>query len=471
MWPQVLRSLWSGKGAGWRGLRIIVGTCCGLVVLLLMFENKLIFFPSCYPEGRWEVDKISPPDDQIFPLVEDCWLATTDHVRIHGWYCSPQVRSAGAVSPIDAQGILLFCHGNAGNITDRYEFIQMLVQLRVNLLIFDYRGYGKSEGSPSEEGVYKDARAAWDYLTETRGLSAGKIILFGESLGGAVAIDLARQVEPGGLIVQSSFTSIGDMASLLMPGVPRFLLRTTMDSLSKIPNVSCPKLFVHSKTDEVVPFSLGRRLFEAARYPKQFYEVQNAGHNDTHIAGGQAYLKVLGQFIHTNIGQVDQPQQEQGGYMGAASETKIVACPSCGAKNRIAAGNGPEGFVPVCGRCKTSLSGASPVPSATGPIVVSDANYREEVEDSTIPVLLDMWAPWCGPCRTVGPIVEQLASELSGRVKVAKLNVDENPATSGRFGVRSIPTLLILKDGKELDRIVGAQPKPAILAKLQAVLG
>ena len=138
----------------------------------------------------------------------------------------------------------------------------------------------------------------------------------------------------------------------------------------------------------------------------------------------------------------------------------LVRCPSCGATNRLPVGAVGEGKKAVCGRCKTPLATARPV-------VVSDASFAADVERSPLPVLVDMWAPWCGPCRMVAPIVDQIAAELAGRVTVAKMNVDDNPATSSRFGVRSIPTLLVFKDGREVDRIVGGQPKAAILSRLE----
>ncbi len=138
----------------------------------------------------------------------------------------------------------------------------------------------------------------------------------------------------------------------------------------------------------------------------------------------------------------------------------LIRCPSCGATNRLSVDAIVLGRKAVCGRCKTPLAAATPV-------TVSDATFAAEVDRSPLPVLVDLWAPWCGPCRTVAPIVDQLAAELAGRVRVAKMNVDDNPATSSRFGVQSIPTLLVIKDGREVDRIVGAQPKAAILGRLE----
>jgi thioredoxin 2 len=141
------------------------------------------------------------------------------------------------------------------------------------------------------------------------------------------------------------------------------------------------------------------------------------------------------------------------------ADASLMRCPSCGATNRVPADASAPGRKAVCGRCKTPLT--------AGPVTVSDATFAADVERAPLPVLLDLWAPWCGPCRTVGPIVDQLAAELAGRLTVAKMNVDDNPATSSRFGVRSIPTLLVFKNGREVDRIVGAQPKAAILSRLE----
>lgn len=147
--------------------------------------------------------------------------------------------------------------------------------------------------------------------------------------------------------------------------------------------------------------------------------------------------------------------------MAQAAKTQIVKCSSCGAQNRVAA-SAPPDKMPVCGRC------GKPLALASGkPVTVTDANFAEVVEASSLPVLLDLWAAWCGPCRMVAPIVEQIASEMAGRALVGKLDVDASPRTSARFGVQSIPTLLILKNGREVDRIVGAAPKNSIIQTLQ----
>ena len=145
------------------------------------------------------------------------------------------------------------------------------------------------------------------------------------------------------------------------------------------------------------------------------------------------------------------------------SDPQLVRCPSCGATNRVPLEKIGKGLQPVCGRCKTAL------PFENKPVNVTDANFAAEVERSPLPVLLDMWAPWCRPCLMVAPVIEELAAEMAGRVRVAKLNVDENPATAARFGVQSIPTLLLLKGGRELDRIVGVQSKAAIVQRIERV--
>lgn len=146
------------------------------------------------------------------------------------------------------------------------------------------------------------------------------------------------------------------------------------------------------------------------------------------------------------------------------ADIQLINCPSCGTKNRAPLSKIAQGLQPSCGRCKEAL------PFDSKPVTVTDGTFASVVERSPLPVLLDMWAPWCGPCRIVAPVIEELAAQMAGRVRVGKLNVDENPATAARFAVQSIPTLLVLDRGREIDRIVGAQPKAAIVQRLEHAL-
>jgi len=151
--------------------------------------------------------------------------------------------------------------------------------------------------------------------------------------------------------------------------------------------------------------------------------------------------------------------------VAVASEALVVRCPACGVGNRVPRAKIDQGLVPVCGRCKT------PLRVDTKPIVVTDASFSADVERSPLPVLVDAWAAWCGPCRMIAPVIDELATEMAGRVRVVKLNVDDNPRTAARFDLRSIPTLLVLRGGREVDRLVGVQPKHEIARRLEKVMG
>jgi len=272
----------------WSMVRIVLLVVIIMLAIIVLFEDRFIFFPSRYPEGRWDSPELAQRNGV---LIEDCYFTTADGHKLHGWYC------AGRDAGDRPRGVLLWCHGNAGNLTDRYEQILDLVGLPADVFIFDYRGYGRSEGHPSEEGIYRDAQAAWDYLTQQRGIPANRIVLFGKSLGGVPAIELATHVQPAGLIAESTFTSVRDMAARYYPFLPAFLLHNKMNSLSRIGSVHCPKLFIHGPSDEVVPYELGRKLFDAATEPKDFLDVPHAGHNETYIVAGRTYTQRFRQFL------------------------------------------------------------------------------------------------------------------------------------------------------------------------------
>jgi hypothetical protein len=259
-----------------------------LVLILLMgllfslfykrIENFFVFFPQVsfdFTPGVFGLD------------FEDVYFETDDGRRLHGWFFP--LKEAGPV--------LLFCHGNAGNISHRLDNIRHLLRERLQVFIFDYRGYGKSSGHPSEEGLYRDGLAAFDHLVEEMHFPPGEIIPFGRSLGAAVAVEMALRREVTALIIESAFTSTRDMAKripIFIPFAP--LLPANYHNLKKIRTLHVPKLIIHGDLDEIVPFSMGKRLFDAAPPPKYFIPLPGAGHNDTYVVAGKAYFEKLTAF-------------------------------------------------------------------------------------------------------------------------------------------------------------------------------
>lgn len=218
---------------------------------------------------------------------EDIYFSTKDDIKLHGWY----------IYPPKANNTILFFHGNAGNISHRMIDINRFYSWNNNVFIFDYRGYGKSHGSPSEDGLYQDALAAYQFLIRKKNIDADKIIFFGRSLGGALAINLALTFPPKALISESAFTSIKDMAKNIYPFIPSWLISSQYDSLTKIKNIKCPKLILHSVDDEIVPFEHGQKLFNAASFPKTFFKMQG-GHNEGLLEPNN-YPNALLQFIES----------------------------------------------------------------------------------------------------------------------------------------------------------------------------
>lgn len=263
-----------------------------IVLTMVIFEGAMIFFPDPYPSGQWDVAEVARGSGTT---VRDCSFTASDGTDLHGWWCEP-ARSTGAGAST-AEMVLLWFHGNAGNLAHRADLMLELARIPVSVFIVDYRGYGRSAGRPGERGLYRDARAAWRYLREEERVDADRIVILGKSLGGAVAVDLATEVKPAGLIVESSFASVPAMAAEHYPFIPRWLIRTRLDSLSKIGGVDCPVMVIHSRADEIVPYEHGRLLFDAAPADKRFYEVENAGHNELWLVGGEEYFSALRGFL------------------------------------------------------------------------------------------------------------------------------------------------------------------------------
>ena len=253
--------------------------CLGILTLGCdsMIESQ-IFFPE---KGHY-----APPS--AFGLTaQDVELVTSDGLKLHGWYVPAE----------GARNLLLFCHGNAGNISHRLDNVARLHAAGVAVFIFDYRGYGLSQGKPSEKGMYLDAEAAWAWAKERAAEQGGRVVIFGRSLGGVAAVYLAARHQPAGMILESTFTDLGAMAKSFfpLPGMGK-LLGGRFNSLGRAPRVSCPVLMLHGDADEIVPYRLGRQLYAALPGPKAFVTLRHGGHNDTYLVGGEAYFQLLAAF-------------------------------------------------------------------------------------------------------------------------------------------------------------------------------
>lgn len=249
-------------------------------------DRSLIYFPSR------EIER-TPGDVGL--EFEDVEFHSPDGVALHGWFV-----------PGGGETTLVWFHGNGGNIGHRVDkMLKLTKRLGDNVFIFDYRGYGRSAGSPDEEGTYLDAEAAIAHVRSRDDVDSEKIIYFGASLGCAVATEMAIRYPPRGLICVSAFTSIRAMARSAYPFLPglQFLVTTKYDTLSKIAQVEVPVMVMHGDRDKIVPFSMGEELFETANEPKRFYRVEGADHNDTHIVGGAAFFDALGEFVDEVVGR------------------------------------------------------------------------------------------------------------------------------------------------------------------------
>jgi fermentation-respiration switch protein FrsA (DUF1100 family) len=259
---------------------ILLGiTGYGLIVIFLFFwQDRMVYYPMKQMEG-------TPADVGLH--YREIELVTPDGVRLSAWY----------VGTGNTQDVLLFCHGNAGNISHRLKSLSIFHNLGLNILLFDYRGYGKSGGKPSEQGTYLDAETAWRYLVEKEKIPAERILLFGRSLGGAVAAYLASKVNARALILESTFTSIPDVGAEAYPFFPvRLLSRYRYNTLELLPGITIPVLVVHSPDDEIISFDHGKSLFEAANEPKYFLNIFG-GHNVGFTDSGSIYTDGLKEFL------------------------------------------------------------------------------------------------------------------------------------------------------------------------------
>lgn len=262
------------------------GTVGALQFARSRFQNHRLFEPErALPRFSATQGSVLAP--------RDIWIQPQSGPRLHGWW----------IPHLEARTTILYCHGNRGNLEARLKFLSHLARLPTNLLAFDYRGYGLSEGKPSETGLFRDVRAAYQHLVQELLPERSPVVLFGHSLGGAVAIDAAVDLQVTGLVVQSSFTDIRGMARAMFPKLPlHWLARNQFRSLDKVERIAAPKLFIHGTRDETIPFAMGRDLYEKAADPKEFLAVERGRHNDVHLRGGKVYLETVRRFLETCTG-------------------------------------------------------------------------------------------------------------------------------------------------------------------------
>lgn len=259
----------------------IAATFIFWTLAIMIFEDRFIYFPEKYPKGPYE-------QASSIPGLRDCWTTTEDGVKLHGWFAPAE----------SARATLVLSHGNGGNIAYRYLLMRSLLHHKFNVLMYDYRGYGRSDGTPGEDGIYKDGIAFYDYASTLPEVNPKRMFLWGTSLGGAVATEVATKRKAAGLILESTFTSARDVAHLLYPFLPiGSFVRSQFNTIEKIKSLRLPLLVMHGSLDEILPFSLGRRLFAAANEPKEFYEIPGARHNDTFFVGGDEYFNRVDRFI------------------------------------------------------------------------------------------------------------------------------------------------------------------------------
>jgi uncharacterized protein len=272
-------------------VRILVFAYIGLAITLYLGQSNLVYMPS--------QELVDTPASMGIKF-EDIQIKTKDNVNLDAWFVPAKDNDKVG------KGVILFCHGNGGNISNRISYLPIFKDLGLATFLFDYRGYGKSEGKPSEEGTYNDVEAAWQYLTQEKQIPPQKIIIYGESLGGAIASYLAQKISQqerknsaGGLILASTFTSISDRASELYPFLPiRFLSRFSYNSIDRLPSIKSPVLIIHSTDDEIIPFHHGDRNFQAANQPKKLVKLRG-DHNGGFLDSLETYRNGLNEFIQS----------------------------------------------------------------------------------------------------------------------------------------------------------------------------
>lgn len=260
---------------------VFVGLVFGYLILIgfvYVKQGSMVYYPS---------REITETPGTIGLNFEEIILRTKDGINISAWHIPAR----------HERGVVLFCHGNAGNISHRLDSIRIFHDLNLAVFIFDYRGYGKSKGLPTEKGTYLDAESAWYYLVNVRHFQPEKIILFGRSLGSAVAAEIALRHKAGAIIIESGFTSIPDLGSKFFPYLPlRLISRFHYSTVDKVSKIDIPKLFIHSPQDEMIPFEHGVTLFEKAKEPKEFLQITGS-HNEGFLISGRTYIDGLNRFI------------------------------------------------------------------------------------------------------------------------------------------------------------------------------
>src|SRR3989338_3580078 len=259
------------------------------VILILLLGLGLIFGYVRYLEYKgvyYPAKEILIYPSSVSISFKDIYITTEDNVKINGWF----------ISNPEAKYTLLFFHGNAGNIGDMIDKLTLLYEAGFSILIIDYRGFGKSQGRPMESGFYRDASAAYGYLINTINIRAEQIVLYGESLGSAVAVDLAFHRRVRALILEGAFSRGRDMAVKIYPFLPGFIFSNSFDSLTKVKEINATKLFIHSRDDEIVPFNLARKLYNHARGPKEFLEIEG-DHNNAFLSSRHLYISSISAFI------------------------------------------------------------------------------------------------------------------------------------------------------------------------------